>query len=145
MISIGNTCGMGSGGSRGRTRLLVTLLLVTCTAIVLAALGRAAVSGPQAISADPFTDPTTQHQTEAEVTTEASGRTIIAAYSAGRGHDGGGTNVGWATSLDGGATWSHGFLPGITRAGIPPGPYLRGEDTSVAFDTTHNTWLIESS
>ncbi len=44
----------------------------------------------------------------------ASGSTLVAPFQTGRISPGGATNIGWATSTDGGTTWTHGFLPGLT-------------------------------
>src|SRR5206468_2263834 len=66
------------------------------------------------LSSDPYTDPASQHQTEVEPGSYAFGTTIVAAFQAGRFSDVGSSNIGWATSTDGGMTWQHGFLPGTT-------------------------------
>ena len=42
----------------------------------------------------------------------------------------------FATSTNGGASWTHGFLPGTTTVATPAGPYARITDPSVGFDTT---------
>ena len=60
----------------------------------------------------------------------------------GRIYDGGAANGGWATSRNGGVTWSHGVLPGITTAG--GGPHDRISDTAIAYDAKHHTWLVIS-
>ena len=62
-----------------------------------------------------------QHATEVEPHMVASGSTLVAAFQAGRIAPGGATNIGWATSTDGGSTWTHGFLPGLTT-GEGPAP-----------------------
>ncbi len=56
------------------------------------------------LSSDPYTNITSQHQTELEPDTYAFGSTIVAAFQAGRFIDGGSSNIGWATSTDNGAT-----------------------------------------
>jgi BNR repeat-like domain len=96
------------------------------------------------ISSDPFTNPTSQHATEVEPDTFASGSTIVATFQAGRFVSGGGASgIGWATSTDGGANWIHASLPGITKfAG--DGPYDRATDSTVAYDADHGVWLISS-
>lgn len=94
------------------------------------------------VSSDIYTDSQAQHGTEVEPDTYASGSTIVSAFQVGRVFGGGSSNIGWARSGDGGATWTHGFLPGITtNAG---GPYSAASDASVAFDAKHNVWLISS-
>ena len=66
------------------------------------------------ISSDPYTNTTSQHQTEVEPDTFAFGSTVVSAFQVGRFFDGGASNIGWATSLDGGVTWTSGFLPSLT-------------------------------
>jgi BNR repeat-like domain len=92
------------------------------------------------ISSDPYTNKTSQHKTEVEPGTFGFGNTIVAAFKAGRFFKGGASNIGWATSINGGQTWTHGFLPGTTvYAG---GPYDQVSDPSVAYDAMHNVWMI---
>jgi len=74
------------------------------------------------ISADPYTIGPGQHATEVEPHMLANGSTLVAAFQTGRIAPGGATDIGWATSTDGGTTWSHGFLPGLTT-GEGTGPY----------------------
>src|SRR2546421_1898623 len=94
------------------------------------------------ISSDPFTNTTSNHKTEVEPDTFAFGNTIVSAFQQGRFFDGGGSDIGFATSTDGGAHWVHGSLPGATVYSTPAGPYARASDASVAFDAKHNVWLI---
>jgi hypothetical protein len=94
------------------------------------------------VSNDPYTDAQAQHQTEVEPDTFQFGSTIVSAFQVGRVFGGGSSNIGWATSTNGGASWTNGFLPGITtNAG---GPYLQVSDPSVAFDAQDNVWLIST-
>src|SRR5204863_1870696 len=95
------------------------------------------------LSSDPYTNPTSQHATQVEPDTLSSGSTIVSAFQSGRFTDGGSSDIGFATSTDGGATWTHGFLPGITRVSspiVPTGPFDRVSDPSVAFDARHDVW-----
>ncbi len=92
------------------------------------------------ISNDLFTNVTSQHKTEVEPDTFSFGSTIVSAFQVGRFFNGGASGIGWATSTDAGATWSHGFLPGITL--FAGGTYDRVSDPSVAFDAEHGAWLI---
>lgn len=94
------------------------------------------------VSTDPYTDAQAQHQTEVEPDTYAYGTTIVSAFQVGRVSGGGASNIGWARSSDGGATWTHGFLPGITANG--GGTYGQASDAAVAYDARHNAWLISS-
>src|SRR6266705_6221018 len=94
------------------------------------------------ISSDPFTNSTSQHQTEVEPDTFAFGKTIVSAFQVGRFFDGGASNIGFATSTNGGKSWTSGFLPSSTVFATPAGIYGRASDPSVAFDAKHNIWLI---
>lgn len=96
------------------------------------------------VSNDPFTDAQAQHQTEVEPDTFQAGNTIVSAFQTGRVSGGGSSNIGWATSTDGGASWTNGFLPGITANSVPTGPYAQVSDPAVAFDAQDNVWLISS-
>jgi hypothetical protein len=107
-----------------------------------AVAGTAAAAGR--ISKDPFTNPDSQHATQVEPDTFAEGSTVVSAFQTGRFFDGGSTDIGWATSHDGGATWVHGFLPSMTVNSEPPGPYQRASDPAVAYDRKHDAWLISS-
>jgi len=108
---------------------------------------RAQESAPVAtltqMSSDPFTVGPGQHATEVEPHMVASGSTLVAAFQTGRIAPGGSTDIGWATSTDGGSTWSHGFLPSLTK-GEGSGPYDAVSDPAVAFDAKHDVWMIAS-
>ncbi len=95
------------------------------------------------LSSDPYTDPASQHQTEVEPGSYAYGATIVTAFQAGRFRDTGSSNIGWATSTDGGMTWQRGFLSGTTK--IAGGLYDRITDPAVAYDADHNTWMIATT
>ncbi|MEY9928017.1 hypothetical protein ABH926_002651 [Catenulispora sp. GP43] len=94
----------------------------------------------QKVSTDPYTDTDAQHATEVEPDTFAYGNTVVAAFQVGRVYGGGSSNLGWATSTDGGTTWTNGFLPGITVN--QGGSYAQVSDASVAYDVKHNTWMV---
>jgi hypothetical protein len=118
---------------------------VLATAAVLAGAGTAAANVPLTrISADPFANPTSQHATEVEPDTFANGSTVVSAFQVGRFFNGGATDIGFARSGDGGATWSAGFLPGMTFSSGAASPFERVSDASVAYDAAHGTWLISS-
>jgi len=95
------------------------------------------------ISSDPYTIAPGQHATEVEPHVLANGSTLVAAFQTGRIAPGGATDIGWATSTDGGTTWSHGFLPGLTT-GEGAGPYDAASDPAVAYDAKHGIWMIAS-
>jgi hypothetical protein len=96
------------------------------------------------VSTDPFTDAQAQHQTEVEPDTFQFGNTTVSAFQTGRVFGGGSSDIGWATSTDGGATWTQGFLPGITANSVPAGTYGQVSDPAVAYDAQDNVWLISS-
>jgi hypothetical protein len=95
------------------------------------------------ISSDPYTIAPGQHATEVEPHLFANGNTLVATFQTGRIFGGGSTDIGWATSTDGGTTWTHGFLPGLTT-GQGTGPYGAASDPVVAFDAKHGVWMIAS-
>jgi hypothetical protein len=95
------------------------------------------------ISSDPYTVGPGQHATEVEPHMLANGSTLVAAFQTGRISPGGATDIGWATSTDGGSSWSHGFLPGLTK-GQGTGPYDAASDPVVAYDAKHAVWMIAS-
>ena len=95
------------------------------------------------ISSDPYTIGPGQHATEVEPHMIANGSTLVAAFQTGRISQGGGTDIGWATSTDAGKTWKHGFLPGLTT-GEGSGPYDAASDPVVAYDAAHQVWMIAS-
>jgi hypothetical protein len=95
------------------------------------------------ISTDPYTVSPGQHATEVEPHMVSNGTTLVAAFQTGRIVPGGATAIGWAASTDGGTTWAHGFLPGLTK-GEGSGPYDAASDPVVAYDAKHAVWMIAS-
>jgi hypothetical protein len=95
------------------------------------------------ISTDPFTNTTSQHRTQVEPDTYSFGSTIVSTFQSGRFFDGGASDIGWATSTDGGSHWTGGFLSGITKF-RGAGPYDRASDPSVAYDARHGAWIVSS-
>jgi BNR repeat-like domain len=123
-----------------RTGLFAAVLTA---AFVVAAPAQAQTTVIQ-ISSDPFAPnslPTAAHATEVEPDTFAFGSTVVAVFQTGRVFNGGSSDIGWATSHDGGATWTHGFLPATTTASTPTGPFFSVSDPSVAFDARHGVWM----
>ncbi len=118
----------------------------TAALIVLFASTHPASAQPSLVkvSTDPFTNSTSQHKTEVEPDTYAYGNTIVSVFQTGRVVDGGSADIGWATSADGGATWKHGFLPGITKAQNSRNKYDAVSDPAVAYDAAHGVWLVAS-
>ena len=131
------------------TRLFGVVAVLVAAVALVAASGALANVPLTRVSADPFTNSTSQHATEVEPDTFASGSTVLATYQVGRFFNGGASDIGWARSSNGGATWDvSSFLPGLTfnagPFGDPDSPFERVSDPAVAFDARHNTWMISS-
>jgi hypothetical protein len=131
-------------GCRSGSSLFVCLAALSLGVAVVAATAQdtPTVTLTQ-ISSDPFTVPPGQHATEVEPHVLANGTTQVSAFQTGRIAPGGATAIGWATSTDGGTTWTHGFLPGLT-SGNGGGPYSAASDPAVAYDAKHGVWIIAS-
>jgi hypothetical protein len=98
------------------------------------------------ISVDTLTNTDSVHKTEVEPDSFSWGSTIVSAFHVARrpGSIGWGSgDVGFATSVDGGQTWKHGLLPGLTL-NYKGGTYGAAADPSVAFDAKHGAWLIST-
>jgi hypothetical protein len=95
------------------------------------------------LSTDTFSNGSSQHKTEVEAGASAFGSTIVSAFQVGRIFGGGASDIGFATSLDGGATWTSGFLPGLTvfAGGMN---FTAVSDAAVAFDAAHGVWMIST-
>jgi hypothetical protein len=93
------------------------------------------------VSTDPFTNSSSQHATEVEPDTFAWGNTIVGSSQVGRFTDGGGSDISFNTSTDGGTSWTSGMLPGITNL-QGAGAFARVSDPAVAYDARHGTWMI---
>ncbi|TMC42919.1 MAG: exo-alpha-sialidase [Chloroflexi bacterium] len=118
--------------------------LATGAFVALASTALASTVPLQQISSDPFTNTTSLHKTQEEPDTFAFGSTIVSTFQVGRFRNGGASDIGFATSQNGGRTWTHGSLPGLTFQVDPSSPYERVSDASVAFDAKHNVWMISS-
>src|SRR5205085_11976044 len=128
-----------------RSRWAALCAAFALTALVVIGAAGANVTLTQ-VSADPFTNPTSQHATELEPDTFAHHGTVVAAFQVGRFFNGGASDIGSVRSGNGGASWdAPGFLPGMTfSSGDPSSPYERVSDPSVAYDSVHHAWLISS-
>jgi len=96
------------------------------------------------VSTDTYQNSGTEHQTEVEPDIFAFGSTIVSTFQVARFTHGGASNIGWATSNDGGISWNNGFLPGITKVADPSNPYDAVTDPAVTYDAKYNVWLISS-
>jgi len=119
----------------------------SAVAVAAAAVGLLAVASGSAgtviatpISSDPYTNTSSQHKTQLEPDSFAYENTIVATFQTGRFFDGGSSNIGWATSTNGGRTWTTGMLPGTTI--YQNGPWARISDPAVAYDPLHDVWMI---
>jgi hypothetical protein len=95
------------------------------------------------LSTDTFHDSDAQHRTEVEPDTFAWGSTIVSGFQVARIADGGGADVGFATSTDAGKTWTSGYLPGLTD-NYKGGSFTAASDAAVAYDAKHGQWLIST-
>ena len=94
------------------------------------------------ISTDPYRNDVAMHATEAEPDSFSFGSTVVATFQVGRYPSGGARNIGFAVSRDSGRRWRSGFLPALTSASRPGGPFSRASDPSVAYDAGTGLWLI---
>src|SRR5271165_34748 len=95
------------------------------------------------ISNDSFHNSSSQHKTEVEPDTYSWGSTMVAAFQVARVANGGGADLGFSTSTDGGKTWTYGSLPGLT-VNYKGGTYSAASDASVVYDAKRGVWLISS-
>jgi BNR repeat-like domain len=136
-------------GRNGLRLRLLPATVATLAAVVVATMpALAANEAVVKVSEDPYTNCTgtspqlDAHATEVEPDTFASGSTFVTAFQVGRIFNGGACDIGWATTHNGGNSFTNGFLPSTTPASTPAGPFFAASDPSVAFDFRHHTWLI---
>jgi hypothetical protein len=125
-------------------RSLVTLVVALTISPVLALPAKA--QSLAKISTDTFTNSDSTHKSEVEPSTFAWGNTIVSAFHVARrpGSIGwGSADVGFSTSTNGGVSWTHGSLPGLT-VNYEGGTYGAAADPSVAYDAKHGQWLIST-
>src|SRR5260370_9768838 len=121
-----------------RGLMAMTLALVFALSFTISAFASVTLLR---LSTDTFTNPDSQHATEVEPDTFAFGNTIVSVFQVGRFFNGGASNIGFATSTNGGQSWTHGFLPSSTIFATPAGIYARASDASVAYDAKHKVWI----
>jgi BNR repeat-like domain len=111
--------------------------------LLLVSTGAAETVLATPISNDPFTTGGSQHATQVEPDSFAFGNTIVALTQSGRWYSGGGSNdLVWASSQNGGRTWTTADMPGTTVYAHPPGQWPRISDPSVAYDPQDDVWLL---
>ena len=119
----------------------LTLLLALAIAVALDAPAHAQFTLVK-ISNDSFQNPDSQHKTEVEPDSYSWGSTMVAAFQVARVAGGGGADLGFSTSTDGGKTWTFGSLPGWT-VNYKNGSASAASDASVVYDAKHKVWLIQ--
>ena len=95
------------------------------------------------ISEDIFLNSSSQHRTEVEPDTYSWGSTMVAAFQVARISGGGGADLGFATTTDGGKTWTRAYLPGLT-VNYKNGTFQAASDASVVYCAKYGVWLISS-
>ncbi|HEX6539436.1 MAG TPA: hypothetical protein VF155_09670 [Candidatus Dormibacteraeota bacterium] len=98
------------------------------------------------VGSDPFTDPNAEHATTVEPDTLSNGSTMVSVFQVGRFNNGGSDDTGFATTTNGGSTWSQGQLPGLTAqgGGTPNLGWARVSDPAIAYDPKLGVWIAES-
>src|SRR3981081_4854204 len=95
--------------------IIPTLILITGFSLLTVPQRHAQASSSviKQISHDPFTNSSSQHQTQVEPDTLSFGPIVVSTFQSGRFYSGGGSSgISWATSLNAGITWTTGTLPG---------------------------------
>jgi hypothetical protein len=122
-------------------RDFAAICVITLLLAVSAGLSSAhAEAKLQKLSTDTFNNSYSEHKTEVEPHTYANGSTIVSVFQVARWYSAGGADIGFATSTDGGKTWQHGYLPGLTQ-NYKNGSYYTASDPVVAYDAKHAVWL----
>jgi len=121
-----------------KSALLVVLTFAVFSTLVAPAQAQFTLTK---ISTDTFTNPDSQHATEVEPDAFGYGNTIVSAFQVGRIYSGGGADIGFATSTDGGRTWTSGYLPGLT-VNYNHGTFSAASDAAVVYDAAHGVWMI---
>lgn len=129
----------------GRHGSFLLLSLVPAFALALA-LPASAQNSLARISVDNLTNSDSDHKTEVEPDIFGWGNTLVSTFHVARrpGSIGWGSGgIGFATSTDGGTTWKHGDLPGLT-VNYKDGKFGAAADPSVAYDAKHGVWMIST-
>ena len=97
------------------------------------------------LSSDTFTDPAAEHATQVEPDTLSNGSTMVSVFQVGRFNNGGADGIGFATTTNGGASWTQGLIPGLTTAqgGTNLG-WARVSDPAVAYNPKTGMWIVEA-
>ena len=125
-------------------RAALSGLLAAFAMLVVFAVPMQAQVKLEQLSKDTFTNSQMQHATEVEPDTYSFGSTFVTAFQVGRRASGGGSSdIGFAISTDGGSSWKHGYLPGLTVY-YKDGQFNAVSDPSVVYDAHHAVWLVSS-
>jgi BNR repeat-like domain len=117
------------------------LLAAASATVTQAAAGSPSHRADVQVSADPFTNAAAEHATEVEPDTVTAGHRVMSVFQVGRWGSGCADDTGWAFSPDGGRSWRHGDLPGLTRSSRPAGSFDRVSDPTVAYNARFREWI----
>ena len=128
--------------------IVVVVALAFAVTAAQAGTGRARTVRPPAaalvrVSSDPITKAGQEHATEAEPDTIAVGKSVLSSYMVGN-VPGCTDDIGWAFSNDGGKTWTHGLLPGLTPYSDPAGPEQSVADTTDTWNAKYKEWIVSA-
>ena len=132
-----------SGAIFGRKRTALPALILSLLMVLMLSMQTQAQSGLVKLSTDKFKNSDSQHRSEVEPDTFSWGSTIVSGFQVARVFGGGGADVGFATSTDGGKTWTSGYLPGLTD-NYKGGTFTAASDAAVAYDAKHGVWMIST-
>lgn len=124
--------------SESKSRVVLAFVMILAAAITTLAAGSLVK-----LSSDTFTNSASEHKTEVEPDTYAFGSTIVSTFQVARVFGGGSADIGFATSTNGGTTWTHGYLPGLT-VNYKGGTFASASDPSVVYNPKFGNWLILS-
>jgi len=132
--------------------LTLTSVLLTLVHLACGGTSNSVHTGPPPptfklvkLSSDTLTNPGAQHASELETSSFSFGSTIVSSFVVARGTGGdhpGDGDVGFATSIDAGATWTSGYLSGLVTFMGGPGEAIG--NAAVTYDAAHQMWLIET-
>jgi hypothetical protein len=105
------------------------LRLAAVTAATSLAPAASAMAANTAVITDPYTNSSSQHATAVEPDTFAFGSTLVVTSQVGRFFDGGASSTAFATSTNGGNSFTSGPLPGLTDQAPSPAARLTGPPT----------------
>jgi hypothetical protein len=129
---------VGKSALRGVSALFLIVVVLAFSGSFMSAHGASKLTK---LSTDTFTNSYSEHKTEVEPHTYAYGSTIVSAFQVARWYSGGGADIGFSTSTDGGKTWVHGYLPGLTK-NYKGGSFYTASDPAVVYDAKHGLWMI---